>query len=454
MSTSQSLANNNDIKNASRLQSDGTLIVDRNVRGAVYQFSDVTLGTPHIANLGAKCVCKLDFVNQERLSRTIDNVYLQVQVNNLDGTDTVVLPQGGLTLVEKMEFFIDDKYCFELKGEALLNIWATELNMQGQDVFLNSAFVRQEDSTNNGITIAAGSSKKVNIPLNMILKLRGNTLTAPTFGAWQYGEIKSIRVDASFKSEAASVAAASKICRCSTADVNMYTIANMSFSEVGMWYSYVNTAHPSDVVPFQKNALSANLPLSVVVPVIKDEVIYTGTVTKDVTSAQIDTNDIEQVNGIQYYEIFARKVPTAYNDAACTKKYSGYRYLKYTVKQKTAPNQTLDLTDEQKLKDYEYNMHKMDYGSRLPIEFYTTDHDFSNGHLIRTRLNMDYYAVNQRHESLTHINTNNATDQYTITVTANQTLSGTFEIVVRQVRYELYDYVRDGEKYRLIKREI
>jgi hypothetical protein len=448
--TEYTIKNNPAIQQRVRWALDGTCIVDRPSRGSMLQWSDFLL-TAASCVLGQTTKHVVELTNSDQLSRTMLDLFFKCTVRNNDDTNSVTLPRGIWDIYEKYVLYLDESKAYEIDHLGLKEMYANWLFAQGEDIYTNSYFVRGEDTTNNGITIAPETTKDFYLPMNFLVYLKNKTIQSPQAGHWNYGDIKKVTIDTTARPAATSVATASRICK-GSADVNMWTDSKISITNMGFIYSYVVNTQPTDVIPLFKDLSGANRPFVQLVPVINEVVAYTGTIAAGQKLVTKTLSEIEKVSGIQKYNVFLRKVPTAYNDAACCKRYSGYRYLNYKMKQKSAPNLVQDLTDTRKLKQFEIDQYKMEYGQdkRLPIEFYNTDSDFSNTFLPRTQLLCDYYRMTSNYETVSHFNTNNSVDDNEAEIYATQTLSGNYELVIQQVRYKEYviAYDTNENKYK------
>ena len=322
MSTEILVSQDVTVKNNIRLTNQRNPIIDRKERNLL-QWTKPKSFNPVKIGLGSRTSVEVSLASKDEHGNTEQSHFIRYAIKNKHATESITMHQGPFTHFEKIKITINKNAVLEVKGrDTFKELYNEYLLERGTKIYLDSAFVRDELETTNGVTIPPLSSHVFYFPLDLILSFSGTTAFIQRKPK-DFVNIKDIEIEITPTDEVTNASKAGLLCSSSSATVNMRTRDNIEFENLEYIRSFFVNPSKNMVVPF----FAPNKRQSVMLYETKEKVVYSGVWNKSASSSCTFTTDsIGTFKNIQHYHIFARVKPTTFDSTECEKEYSGYHY--------------------------------------------------------------------------------------------------------------------------------
>lgn len=395
----------------------------KNKAPSVYQMEDVGTGfTPHDqVKPNSKTTCDV-FFNSKDITRE-EHHFIRYSVSNSDALNTPTFLMECFTHWDEIVIEVNDsKYKLEFKGiDFIMNVVSQKLAEMGLTIYEYMSQFRTEWDTFNGTQVANGVDKTFHYPLFFFIDWVKQLIPN--------GFLQKLRITLRATPEASDAKSSALICKSSTTS-NAYTRANILYNDIDYVRCYTI---------LNDDRLIARPPLDKVLllhPQVETKT-FSNIAWNSVGSNSVTfkLSEIGIRDNIQSITAFVRPNASAYNTPSAGKRYGGWKYILWSIRELAGEKYELDFTsNEHMCKLYELGVHNNRYGSQLPNEVWKDSTDLSRYYLNMTNIHFDYNKIEPQHNEI--VNTlNNDFRDWTITLTCNGSVGADCDLVVMMNYY-------------------
>jgi hypothetical protein len=403
---------------------------------SVFQVDKGTTASPSAVSPGSTTSINIK-INGRNIEQE-ENQYIVYEVENKSAVQTVTFKRGPLTHWDKITITVSNsRDKIEIDGlNDVIELFSESLLNEGQMIYENSQFWRNELDTCDGITVTNGTPVTFYLPLAPIINFAKTTLR---------GAIEDIKID--FRATPApSNAKDAGLIALSSAATAAYTQANISFNNIRFIRHYSVINDPRLVV----GVLASDVPMRHVHYRTETKVMRSGTWNLG-DSVNFKLSDVLKRSGIQHLSVVVRKNNTTYNDADIQKEYSGSKYVTFKYRQLFGEKLEVDMsstTDKRLLEKFEKEQYGQAFGRKqLPIAMWKDTDLMTKFYLRMTRINFDYVQVENAHELVRE--TNSVDEDYDITLYAGSNVGADCDVLVHLVYAEVFEFSKNGQMTKL-----
>jgi len=357
---------------------------------------------------------------------------IKFRVDTLDGTNHGTYKYDVLSFIDYLEFEINgskDKLIFSGQDELqqLFSDWIKEYT--GFDIPVGQwlAKYRHEFNTFNGVEVDDTAGKYFYLPLEPFIPFIKDVVVN--------GLLNNVRLQVRFASIAVNAKDATRVCLSNTT-ANAYN-SSITFNDISFMREYVII---NDIRRVLRPELKSVL---IPIPQFEKKIYSQAWSTVGGNKIEFKLSDIAKRKNIQSVSVIVRKNESAFNAVDSQKKYSGYNYIQWKIRQQFGERHELDFTDEsldhtRRLRSYEIEVHRKRYGRYAQDAIYDQSlSDLPKFYTHNTTIYFDDVTIEPQHNEV--INTLDSDDKdWLITLKCNGVVGADCDVIVLVNYYEKY----------------
>lgn len=392
-----------------------------------------TAFVPSSTTPGSRVVCDILF-NGEDTTRE-ENHFIRYNVETSDATN------HGTFLMECFthwsEIIIepnDSPVKIELKGlDFIMNILSDELKEYGLSVYEYMAKFRDEWDTFAGTEVTNASSKRFHFPLEPFIKW--------IKGLIPNGFLYKLRVTLVATPAATNAKDTAVICKSNTTS-NPYTKATVSFTDIEYIRCY--TVLRDQRLLARPPVQNVRILLPQYETKIYENVSWT---TAGTDKVSFKLSEVGKRSDIQSLTVFVRPTASAYNSASAGKRYSGWNYILWKVRELAGKKFELDFTDdEHQQKLYDLGVIDNRYGVKYPDSVWKDSTDLTRYYLNMTNIHFDYNKIEPQHNEIVNTLSSDIRD-FQIDLVCNGSVGASCDVVIMLNYYKILGFNERNQLY-------
>lgn len=403
--------------------------------------SDTTFVPNENVKPGQKTLCDVKYSSRDIREEKHPGI-IKFTVSTADGTNHGTYLYDALSFVDFLEFEINggkDKLTFSGRDEMqqFYSDWIKEHTGYDQPVGQFLAKYRHELNTFAGIEVDDTADVTFYLPLEPFLPFLSNVVVN--------GLMEEMRVSVRFVAIPVNAQDGTRICKSNTTSAAYNS--SVTFNNITFFREY-------DIIRDVRRILRPDLSTVLIpIPQYERKVFTQAWDTLNGNKIEFKLSEIAKRKDIQHLDVFIRKNETAFNATDAQKKYSGYQYIQFKVRELFGERNELNYSHEsddhtRRLRSYEIESHKKRYGRYAQDDIYDqTLSDLGKFYTHNTTIYFDTPLIESGHNEV--INTLDSDVQdYVITLYCNGSVGADCDVIVLVNYYEKY---RWGAGNRLIK---